>query len=265
MKKLIAVILSAITVLGCLSGCGRGSNSSGENLAYKDAVNITVFFYGTDSNPKDAAVEKALNDYSAEKIGVTINLKSIPSSEYQNKVNMALATKEDCDLIWANSMVSRLALDGAVMDLSNLLPKYEGLMSVMPKDVWESTKINNAYYFIPNYKETGNGVTVMTPVAMADAVKAKTGIDFKSIEVNSVRDIGKLEQYILACMDIGVKAALPAGMTFTDFLSGDPIYEVLSGAFIVNKKTKKVTTYYDIPEYKEYVALMTKWKEKWIW
>ena len=284
-KKLISLALATTLCASLFVGCGNeGANavstetaktsetaktteSSAEAEKEQEIVNISMYFYGTNDQPSQKAVIDAMNEYSAEKIGVTISFQPIASSEYRDKTSMALASKEDVDLVWTAEGYGLpiWSRDGALMDITELLPNYEGIMDTIPEELWEAAKVNGKIYFIPNYKETGVGNSLVTPKSVADEIKAKYGIDFNELDCNGIWDYANLEAYILAAMELGVDMPLPTGMAFNGAIQSDATYEKLSMPFVVNKETGKVELMYEIPEFRDYIELMISWKDKGIW
>ena len=276
-KKLVAMLLSMTMCASMFVGCGnreeqKVSSTETETQASETAstvveepqetVNIVVYNRANAQN-SDKAVVDAMNAYSEEKIGVTITYVPIPSSEYKDKLSMDLAAKTEMDLCWMANYTGLQSLgeQGALMDLSELLAANEELYNVMPEKIWASTEYAGNRYIVPNYKESFTSYSVMTPVAMADAVKEKYGIDFNTIECNGIQELANYEEYILACMKEGVDFPIPTLVAFKTWLSGDSKYEVLSDIYVANKETHEVSAYYETPEFAEYVSLMEKWNE----
>ncbi len=282
-KRLLSLVLTAVMGMSLLVGCGGTTNQTEtketevtkvetessatkeSETAPKEVENIVLYFNGGDANTDRDAVIKAMNEYSSEKIGVTITFKPIASGEYLDTVNRTLAAKEDIDLIWASAGVATAVTSGkGAMDISALLEKHPDLVNAMPEVIWDSIKINGNSYFVPNYKEAGNGMTLFTPVAVADAVKEKTGIDFNEIEISSLWEIGAYEEYILAAMDIvDMEVPFPNVYKIADWISyGGTNYEMLNKPFVFNMDTNTVYNMLEIPELKEYIPLVNSWKDK---
>ncbi len=287
-KRLISLTLAAVMGMSLLVGCGGTNNQTEtkestpakvetESTAVKESEaakpaeveNISILYYGTNDQPAQDAVIKAMNEYSKEKIGVTVTFKGIASGEYTDTVSRALAAKEDVDLVWADVTGNRVinwANDGGLLEISELLPKYPELVAVMPERIWNSVKLSNGSYFIPNYKETGTGYSVAAPKAIVDAVKTKTGIDWNTIEMNDIWDLANFEEYILAAMDEGIDMPLPDGASFLTWLSkADPKYEGTTMPFVIDKEAGKVYNALEAPEVAEFVAMLNDWKDKGIW
>lgn len=284
-KKLVAFLLSMTMCAGMLAGCGskeetktsssesqtvqsQGTEAQSSEVQSTEAeqpqetTNIVVYYRANVQN-SDKAVIEAMNEYSEEKIGVTITYTPIPSSEYKDKLSMDLAAKADIDLCWMANYtgLKALAEQGALMELTDILAENEELYNIMPEKIWDSTEYSGNRYIVPNYKESFTSYSIMTPAALADTVKEKYGIDFYEIECNGIEEIGNYEEYILACIAEGIEFPMPNLIRFCNFLSGDLKYEVLSGIYVADKETHTVMTYYETPEFAEYIELMQRWNE----
>ena len=180
---------------------------------------------------------------------------------------MGLAAKEDIDLCWMASYTGMedFVDQDALMDLTDLVSQYDGLYNAMPEDIWNAARSYGRNYIVPNYKEAFVGTSVMTPVALADTVKEKYGIDFNAIECEGTFDYGKFEEYILACMKEGVEIPLPYLM-YSDFNKLDVEYEFIDNSdFAMNKETHEVVLMWETDKYAESHKLMMEWNEKGIW
>ncbi|MBQ7840183.1 MAG: extracellular solute-binding protein, partial [Lachnospiraceae bacterium] len=292
-RKLISLLVVSSLCAAMFTGCGSepaAENTSAEQTsaestsaekpesgetaaaeqaeeAPQETTNISVYIRGLPDTGAIDAVTQALNEYSEEKIGVTVTLSNFESGEYLDRLKMGLAAKEDIDLCW---MADYTGLDDfvrqdALLDLTDLLPQYEGLYQVMPEEIWQNAQLYGRNYTVPNYKESFLGTSVMTPVAMADTIKEKYGIDFNAIECNSTMDYEVYEDYILACMAEGVEVPLPFQMQCA-FNSINDDYEFTdSYYFVMDKETHKVSLWYETEEYAQHHKKMMDWKEKGIW
>ena len=150
-KKLVAFLLSMTMCAGMLAGCGskeetktsssesqtvqsQGTEAQSSEVQSTEAeqpqetTNIVVYYRANVQN-SDKAVIEAMNEYSEEKIGVTITYTPIPSSEYKDKLSMDLAAKADIDLCWMANYtgLKALAEQGALMELTDILAENEEL------------------------------------------------------------------------------------------------------------------------------------------
>lgn len=261
-NMIISMILLVVLFAAPLWAAGKTEAASGTG-AEDEVTNIVVYYYGSNNQVNQDKVIAAMNEYSKEKIGVTIEFHAFANSEYKDKLSMDLAAKTDIDLCWMASYtnMSSLCNEDALMDLTDIIPQYEDLYNVMPEKIWKSTEFEKKMYYVPNYKESFISYSVITPVEMADTVKAKYGIDFSEIQCSSIREIGNYESYILACMQEGVNIPIPGLINYQKWIASDDRYDLIEIPFVMNKETHEVSSYFDTPEYEEYVALMKHWND----
>ena len=290
-RKLLSMVLAVSLCIGAFAGCGKEepkeesasnstpveqtSESSGDKEQVeeqkedeqKEVTTISMYMRTVDDQAAEKDVIDAMNAYSAEKIGVTIKFQSFSAGEYVDKVTMGLAAKEDIDLVWTANFAKFLTLcrEGALMELTDLLQESPELYNILPEKDWESTEVGGKRYIVPNYKEAFFGYSTMTPIAMADTVKEKYGIDFNEIECDNFYEIGNYEEYILACMKEGAEMPCPVSIRF-DYAPYTEKYEMLDiFPYLMEKDTHKVVLAYETPEYADYVELMVKWNQLGIW
>ena len=146
MKKFLSLFLALLMVL---SVCSFATAES------KEPVHLVWFMYTASETPIDwPEVEALLNEYSAEKIGVTCEYK------YMDETQIALATQTGeyfdiaftCD--WWNDYATNVAA-GMFLQLDDQLDKVPALKdSVLPL-AWEGAKVNGGIYAIPHMKDIG--------------------------------------------------------------------------------------------------------------
>ncbi|MCM1188189.1 MAG: ABC transporter substrate-binding protein [bacterium] len=283
-KRLLSLTLAFMMCVGMLAGCGENAKpqessgspaqsdgtGSGEQKTPEEPetpaepVEISLYMNAGDNQTSEKDVIDAMNAYSLDKIGVTIKFTAIPSAEYTEKISMELAAKGDIDMMWMASYKGFIDLCNrdALLDIGDLIPQYEGLYNVMPQMVWDSTRVNGKYYFVPNYKECFNAKDMYTPKALADTVKEKYGIDFNEIECNSFYEVGNFEEYLLACQKEGVEMLMPSLMGLSGYGTSDPYYEQLDyELFVMDRETHEVKFTLETPQWRETLELMEKWQK----
>lgn len=267
MKKVLFIVLSCILLF---PGIACYARESGE------VVNISILTRGTDGNAREAEVIAAMNDYSAEKIGVTITFHAVPVAEFKETLSRQIAAKDDLDLTFVASYTgfADLVSKGGLTDLTDLLSKdqFADLRAVVPEDIWAASSVNGRNYCVPNYKETPFAETLITPVALADSIKEKYGIDFNEIKIDTFRDWSKLEEYLLAAKEEGIK--YPAltneiDMFLSAQLKSDTQYELIGpnsfSPYVLNKETLQVSNIFENPDFRTYFETTARWNELNLW
>lgn len=260
MKKLMAMLLVLMMVLtsGVLA---ENAAQEPEHIVFW-VDGYTAYVEGNVVG-QDAVVE-AMNEYAKEKINVTFEFIH---TDNRDKLKLELATSDKIDMFWsgagASALWNSIVPQDAVMDITDLLPNYPALMESIPELVWESTEYDGRRYVIPVMKESFTGGTYIFPKAMAEKVKTATGIDIEAIEVNSIRDLGNLTDYLQAVVDLEPTAlGVVKSFTFAQLMGYDPIYNVVSQGVGLDKSTGKIVDLYATDVYANYVTLMHDWNQR---
>lgn len=162
MKKGFTWALCACMTIGLLTGCnGKEEGSlSGTNVntdvntdvrTDKKAV-VTYLRPGTPS-AHDGDLMAAINKkLAADKTGLELNIKYIPSDVYQDKVNMMLSSGEEFDLLCImedqKPFTSYIASEG-IIPITDYVNQSATLKSVIPDYMWESASMGGSIYTIP--------------------------------------------------------------------------------------------------------------------
>ncbi|MFQ9799536.1 MAG: ABC transporter substrate-binding protein [Clostridia bacterium] len=274
--KLTVLMLALLLAVGTWTGCAKdgessdstpvsmdssqAEESSGEpSKEGQDPVNIVWFRYGINQSgdyaKAIAAVEEEVNAYLADTTGVTVTMKCFTSADYGTQLNLALASNEEMDVCWTSSAYNmctpnELYKNKAVMEIGSLLETVPDLWNSIPEDIWESTKYDGGYYYVPNYKETGTGYGVMINNRLIE----KYGWD-----VSKVTKLEDLEPFLEQVKD-EVTIPFNAG-AFRNYY-----YDTFS--FITDYagvRQDDLTTAVSIPEseeFKAHVSLMWDWYQK---
>ena len=118
-KKLLSALLVAAMAVSTLAGCGSSTTETPAadttteaadttEAASGDVVNINIYRatynLGQPDSAEVKAVQDAINEYIADKINVQVTINDIPSGEYADKANLALANNE-INLLWTQRSV----------------------------------------------------------------------------------------------------------------------------------------------------------------
>jgi len=295
-KRLFAAVLAMVMSVGLLSACGqKPANSGSESTpassqqsqpadtsseASKEAateadkpaetVTIKIRHYGVVDMVDEAKVIEALNKYTEEKIGVVIEYESIANSEYHSKTKLDLAADPDFDLFWSNNKHTALARDGALLDLTDIIPKYKDLYEAHSQADWDSVAVDGKNYFILNKKEAALAYSIATPKALADKVKAEKGIDFNTIEVEGGwLGMSAMEPYIEAALEIGgsdIDVPIYSLVSMKQWVGLDGKYEKTdTWPLVYDPSTKKIVNYLETEDAKAITEMMDEWNEKGFW
>jgi ABC-type glycerol-3-phosphate transport system substrate-binding protein len=150
MRKCIAFLLIG-TMLACLSACG-GSTAGGSD---GDSVKLVWWVYNEGDVPKDMDIvlERA-NQISAEKIGVTVDMRFKTEEQFELDMN----TGEDYDMTftcdWCNDFDNN-AQKGYYYDVTDLVKSETPVMYDTVDPWWEIGTVNDRIYGVPMLKDLG--------------------------------------------------------------------------------------------------------------
>ena len=217
MKKLLALLLAAVMVLG-LAACGSGTSTPAETTAAPaassdasadnaadttaaaalDPVTIKIWFHGSNVTPDASAkVMEQVNAYLKDKINVTVNPIWGTWGDFDTASVTALAGGDDVDIYftcnWSADEYNKYARDGYWVKLDDMLDTYAPeLKSTIPQGIWDCAVTNgidgSGIYAVPALKDTAtqntwdvNGTLLAELGYDVDAVCA-AGIDYYSDE-----------------------------------------------------------------------------------
>ncbi len=159
MKNKKRLWLGAFALAGLVAfsaGCGKEieeADTSGE------PVHLIWYQIGT-AQQDGKIVEKQVNDYISEKIGVTVEIIPVNWNDYNAKMRSVISTGARWDMAfsssWANDYLE-IAQKGTLLELDELLKVYgKDLLSDIDRRFWSAATINGKIYGIPSQKEIGN-------------------------------------------------------------------------------------------------------------
>ncbi len=228
MKKLLALLLAAVMVLG-MAACGSNTTAPAETTAAPaassdaqteapaestaaalDPVTIKIWFHGSNVTP-DASkkVMEQLNAYLKDKINVTVEPIWGTWGDFDTAVGTALAAGgDDVDIFftcnWSQDEYNKYARDGYWVKLDDMLDQYAPeLKATIPEGIWECARTNGydgaGIYAVPALKDTAtqntwdvNGTLLAELGYDVDAVCA-AGIDYYSDEFEEM--LQKAKEY----------------------------------------------------------------------
>ena len=163
LSTLLAVGMTASLFAGCSpkeppaassTGGGAGTGSTPQASA-ADAPTLTWWTVGGTGQKRDEAFAE-FNKYTAEKIGVKMDLKVAGWNDFGQKMNTIINSGEYFDIMFTNGNdYNRYASMGAFTDLTNgvesVIPE---LYKFIPSMVWDGVKVDNKILAVPTYKDS---------------------------------------------------------------------------------------------------------------
>lgn len=191
------------------------------------------------------AVFEALNEYTKEKIGVTVEYV-FHGGSYDDKIQTIIASGEEYDACftsnWSNSYNNNVA-KGAFIDLTELLPKAAPeLYETIPEYMWEAATINGGIYAVPNQQIVARQLGALMP---ADYVE-EAGLD-----ISAVHTLTDMTDYAQTIYDThgaqlgGVNYANTADYCGYEFISD----YAAAGAIKMDDESAEVVNFYETDEW----------------
>lgn len=285
-RKVLSVLLAAAMTAGMLAGCGSSTSSTTDTATTDTAatteaaadttteaaadttaasgdkvvINLYRATYNL-ANPDNAQVAKvqdAINAYIADKINVEVHITDLPSGEYADKTNLALANNE-INLMWTASWQATIGTDdlwrqNAAYDITDLV-QGTTLYDSMSEGVWEASKYDGKILFVPVYKESYEGYDLKTRQDLVD----QYGWD-----LSTVKELKDIEPFLADLKADGIKYPYLSGKTamFYRYYIND--YDFFSGySFLaVDRATDSIVDPILDDNYLEFCTLMCDWAEK---
>ncbi|CAM3530463.1 MULTISPECIES: ABC transporter substrate-binding protein [Paenibacillus] len=250
----LTLLLSASMLLSACGGKKEGSAGSTEGTAEKP-VELIWYTIGTPQKDVDK-VEAEINKYTAEKIGVTIDMKMIDFGDYNQKMQVMAASGEPMDILftssWAFDYVQN-ARKGAFLELDELLETHgKGIKETIDPAFLEGSKVDGHNYAIPANKEL--------PAQEAWRFN-KTLLDKYNLDISNVRSMESLEP-LLKTIKENEPNVVPLAISkdFGPLLPFDYIIEKMPMAvYLDDKEELKVVNFLEMPETLETLKLMNKY------
>ncbi|OME90768.1 MULTISPECIES: ABC transporter substrate-binding protein [Paenibacillus] len=193
----LCVLALILTVLAACGGSKSPAATDGSKATTdtpkdntetsKDIPTLTWWTIGGQVPNNFSKAVDAMNAYTAEKIGVKVDIKVASWGEWDTKMNTIVNTGEPFDIMFTNSgKYSKQVAMGAFADITDLVQsETPDLYKLIPEKVWEGTKIGGKYYSVPTYKDSA----LTQYWVFDDKYVQKYGIDMNNIK--TLQDLDK--------------------------------------------------------------------------
>lgn len=264
MKKITRIFsgfCAAALMTSSLAGCQTKNASSDVKTSGKEIPTLTVWTIGNQPKNLDEGLA-AMNDYTAKKIGVKINLKVAGWGDWETKMNQIINTSEYFDFMFSdNTKYAQQVSQGALAEITDEdLKAVPGLTKLIPEDVWSGAKIKGKLYAIPAYKDSAQTEYWIWDEAIVKKyhIDTKNAVTLKQLDP-ILREIKKGEgaknkNFYPFIVDFdGVKGML---MNYDDMTLGLPTIGVR-----VDDPERKVVSVLEQPEVMEDLSILHSWME----
>ncbi len=203
MKKLLATILVVSLVGMMFVGCGKNEENTSttgnttedkttENKDEKKEDPVELIWYTIGTPQQDMGmVNEKLNEYLLEKINATVKMTVFDWGEYDQKMQVKIASGEPFDLMftcsWANDYTTNVAR-GALLPLNDLVDEYAPeIRNILNPLFLEGAAINGEIYGLPTNKELG---------WQSMWIFNKDLVDKYDMDLSSVKTLESLEPFL---------------------------------------------------------------------
>lgn len=266
-RRLVALSMAAMLAVGMLAGCGgtkdagnnakdtptEGSEDQGEadnnggeteSNGNGEVVNLRIHTLVPEQTDQ-AAVMEALNEYTAEKIGVTCEWV-FHGGSFIDKIQTIIASGEEYDACftsnWANPYNTNVA-KGAFIDIKDMLPEVAPtLYETLPEYMWTAATINGGIYAVPNQQIVARQLAALMPKEYVDG----TGTDLSTVK--NLTDMGDYAQKAFDQFNAqlgGVNVAQAADYCGYEYISD----YLAAGAIKMDDGEAKVVNFYETQEW----------------
>ncbi|MBQ6997995.1 MAG: ABC transporter substrate-binding protein [Oscillospiraceae bacterium] len=275
MKKILALTLALIMVLGMFAGCQpttreKANEPLGADLTkeekFAEHVTLTWCFpdgkQAADFSEWDRIVE-AINEITEREINTTINIEVIPLGEYTEKMSMKFNANEKWDVCFT----------GAWNPYTTAVSM--GVYEPLTQEYIDTYMPNTLATMNPLYKEamTINGEIYGFPIEQIYV--RQSGMRFETdwanevgFDYTQVKELTDLEPYFDTLLSMGyTECFFSAGddlMTnLVSYLGFDPLVDAMSpGVVEYRDETCTVINQYESEQFMELAKLMKKWYDK---
>lgn len=224
--KFISTLCVLTLMLTALAACGGSKpapatdgsqatpgTSNDTETASKDVPTLTWWTIGGQVPNNFSKAVDAMNAYTAEKIGVKVDIKVASWGEWDTKMNTIVNTGEPFDIMFTNSgKYSKQVAMGAFADITDLVQsETPDLYKLIPEKVWEGTKIGGKYYSVPTYKDSA-----LTQYWVFD----DKYVQKYNIDINSIKTLQDLDKPLRDMKAGEGKSFYPLPMTQGEGLNG---------------------------------------------
>lgn len=154
--KVLSLVLAMAMMSSMFVACKGDKKAADDGDTSNKVEEISWYVWG-DKPTQDAPVIKALNEKSAEDIGVKVNFKWQTSNDESLRTTLA-SGDSDVDVAFATSWFADYvgsAQKNYFMDLTDLIPKYAPkLNDELPDTLWKGVRVNGKVFGVPVWKDT---------------------------------------------------------------------------------------------------------------
>lgn len=258
-KKLSSLILATtIASTAVLTGCtsSKDDKSDASTSSNGDTTNLVWYMIGTPQKDQDKVMEK-VNEYTKDKIGVTVDLRMVDWGDYGQKMQVITSSGEPYDICFASDYALN-AQKGAYLEITDdlLNNNAKELKETIDPLFLEGASINGKLYGIPANKEVGQQLGWAYNAKMAKEL----GIDMTNVK--TLEDLEPILEKVKKEKP-ELKMPMAAGSGFFPYMPYDYLLgENLPFGISLEGDTTKVVNIYEQEDVKKTLQILRRYYQK---
>lgn len=258
-KKLSSLILATtIASTAVLTGCtsSKDDKSDESTSSNGDTTNLVWYMIGTPQKDQDKVMEK-VNEYTKDKIGVTVDLRMVDWGDYGQKMQVITSSGEPYDICFASDYALN-AQKGAYLEITDdlLNNNAKELKEIIDPLFLEGASINGKLYGIPANKEVGQQLGWAYNAKMAKEL----GIDMTNVK--TLEDLEPILEKVKKEKP-ELKMPMAAGSGFFPYMPYDYLLgENLPFGISLEGDTTKVVNIYEQEDVKKTLQTLRRYYQK---
>ena len=258
-KKLSSLILATtIASTAVLTGCtsSKDDKSDASTSSNGDTTNLVWYMIGTPQKDQDKVMTK-VNEYTKDKIGVTVDLRMVDWGDYGQKMQVITSSGEPYDICFASDYALN-AQKGAYLEITDdlLNNNAKELKETIDPLFLEGASINGKLYGIPANKEVGQQLGWAYNAKMAKEL----GIDMTNVK--TLEDLEPILEKVKKEKP-ELKMPMAAGSGFFPYMPYDYLLgENLPFGISLEGDTTKVVNIYEQEDVKKTLQTLRRYYQK---
>ena len=282
MKKVLALLTSALLMFSLLAACGgsdssapstggsssQGTSSSGSestgggevDYSTQDPYTVHMLVFGEAATADVDMVAEALSELSVAKFNTTIKYTKVGFGSYLQQLNLMLSSGEDLDIFTNMGALSTYAANGQLLALDDLLAEYgQATLNAISEDDWRCVTVDGKIYGIPGNKDKAASYGVSFTKSMLDELDVDVATIKTLDDVHDVLVLAK-EKFPNAYGMASNVGSMWTNMPFVDSLGTTSSFlGVIMDAYGTDLTVENL---FDSDEYYEIAETMYNWNQE---
>lgn len=259
-------VMTAGILAACISlaACGQGGKNPSAGGQTNGKMPTITWYLRYDEQKDEQKIHEEMNRITQEKIGANLNIKTIASGDYAEKMKLIMASNEKFDLCHMAPRYDFYAhvSKGAFKPLDDLITQYAPkTYEQIPEEFWEAAKVDGKLYGVLNYQIVGR---------QQGFVVQKALLEKYNFDLGSVKKLEDIEPFLQQLkenepsnMMIFANTGGTYGWALTHYVGMDTIGSTsYPGAVRANTDDYTVVNQYATEEFMNFCKLMRDWYQK---